>query len=104
MVYHQIMVKMPSRKPILFDSPSIYQIIVQGQIDPNWSDRLHGMTVCQDTVDVDCTLATLEGELSDQAALAGVLNTLYELHLTVHSVKRLKICQTNQEDAIRDDK
>ena len=31
----------------------------------------------------------LEGELSDQAALAGVLNTLYELHLTVLSVKRV---------------
>jgi hypothetical protein len=33
----------------------------------------------------------LEGELSDQAALAGVLNTLYELHLTLLSVNRLEI-------------
>ncbi len=33
----------------------------------------------------------LEGELSDQAALAGVLNTLYELHLPLLSVKRLDI-------------
>ncbi len=32
----------------------------------------------------------LEGVLSDQAALAGVLNTLYELHLTVLSVERLE--------------
>jgi len=32
---------------------------------------------------------TLSGELCDQAALAGVLNMLYELHLTVLSVKRL---------------
>jgi hypothetical protein len=28
----------------------------------------------------------LEGELADQAALAGVIDTLYELHLTVLSV------------------
>ena len=34
---------------------------------------------------------TLEGELSDQAALAGVLTTLYELHLTILSVKHLDI-------------
>jgi hypothetical protein len=32
----------------------------------------------------------LEGNLRDQAALAGVLNTLYELHLTILSVKRLE--------------
>jgi hypothetical protein len=34
-------------------------------------------------------VTTLEGELLDQAALAGVLNTLYELHLPVLEVKCL---------------
>ena len=34
-------------------------------------------------------VTTLLGELSDQAALAGVLNTLYELHLPVLTVERL---------------
>jgi hypothetical protein len=29
---------------------------------------------------------TLEGELSDQAVLAGVLNTLYELYMVILSV------------------
>jgi hypothetical protein len=33
----------------------------------------------------------MEGELSDQSALAGVLNTIYELHLPVISVKCLNI-------------
>jgi hypothetical protein len=32
-------------------------------------------------------ITILEGELSDQAALAGVLNSLYELHHIVLSVK-----------------
>jgi len=32
----------------------------------------------------------LEGWLSDQAALAGVLNTLVELHLPVQEVSRLR--------------
>jgi hypothetical protein len=34
-------------------------------------------------------VTTLFGDLPDQAALAGVLNTLYDLHLAVLSVERL---------------
>jgi len=85
------MMSMLSRNSILFDRPATYQISVQGRIDPTWSDRLEGMTICQATVEADPPVTTLEGELSDQAALAGVLNTLYELHITVISVKRLEI-------------
>jgi len=33
----------------------------------------------------------LDGELSDQAALAGVLNALYELHLPILMVMRLNV-------------
>jgi hypothetical protein len=53
------------------------------------SDLLGGMTICPATMKSDNTVTTLRGELSDQASLAGVLNTLYELHLTVLLVKRL---------------
>ena len=80
---------MPSRKPIPFDLPATYQISVQGRIDPNWSDRLEGMTISLATVEAGPPVTTLEGELRDQTALAGVLNTLYELHLTLMLVKRL---------------
>ena len=85
------MMSLPPRNPIPFDRPTTYQIIVQGRIDPTWSDRLEGVTISQPTVEEDPPVTTLEGELSDQAALAGVLNTLYELHLTVLSVKRMEI-------------
>jgi hypothetical protein len=85
------MVNLPSRNPIIFDCPANYQIIVQGQIDPGWSDRLEGMTICQATTDADPPVTTLEGELGDQTALAGVLNTLYELHLPLLSVNRLNV-------------
>ena len=77
-----------SRNPIPFDSSATYQIVVQGRLDPAWTDRLEGMAIRQDVKDVGGPITTLEGELSDQAALAGVLNTLYELHLTVLSVQR----------------
>jgi len=77
----------PSRKPNQFDCPATYQIIVLGWIDVSSSDVLGEMTICQSTMDANSLVTTtLEGELSDQAALAGVLNTLYELHLPVLSV------------------
>ena len=85
------MTLMPSRNPSPFDSPAEYQISVQGRIDPTWSDRLEGMTIRQTAVDADPPVTTLQGELKDQAALAGVLNTLYELHLPVLLVKCLNI-------------
>jgi len=85
------MMGMLSRTPIPYDCPAAYQIRVQGRIDATWYDRLEGMTIHIDKVEGGLTVTTLEGELSDQAALAGVLNTLYELHLTVISVQRLKV-------------
>ena len=55
------------------------------------SDLLGGMTISPHIVEAGPPVTTLEGELSDQAALAGVLNALYELHLTVLLVKRQDI-------------
>jgi hypothetical protein len=80
---------MPSRNSLPFDSPANYQISVPGWIDPSWSDRLEGMAIFQAEVVPDLKISTLEGSLIDQAALAGVLNTLYELHLPVLLVQRL---------------
>jgi hypothetical protein len=73
-----------------FDSPVAYRILVQGPVAPTWSDRLQGMDIIQTTSDNGLTVSTLSGELPDQTALAGVLNTLYELHLSVLSVECLK--------------
>jgi hypothetical protein len=62
-----------------------YRIRVQGRLDPGLSDRLGGMYI-ENLVRGDGTVESLlEGRLSDQAALTGVLNTLYELHLPVIS-------------------
>ena len=80
---------LPPRNEIPFDYPVTYQIIVEGRIDPTWSDRVEGMLICEATVDADPQVTTLQGELNDQSALAGVLNTLYELHLPVISVMRM---------------
>ena len=80
------MVSIPLRNAIPFDGPATYQISVQGRIDPDWSDRLAGMTIRLITEEASHPVTTLDGELSDQAALLGVLNSFYELHLPVLSV------------------
>jgi hypothetical protein len=98
MSYHLIMVNRSLRNAIPFDRPAIYQISVQGKVDPEWSDRLAGMTIRLTVEDASPPVTTLQGELSDQAALAGVLNTLYELHLPVLSVLCLSYPQEHRED------
>jgi hypothetical protein len=80
-----------SRNLIAFDQPAIYQISVQGRIDPSMSDLLGGMTISSDLMEAGHPVTTLRGELRDQSALAGLLNMLYELHLTVLSVERLEV-------------
>ena len=86
LVYHLFMMNTWSRESIPFDRPATYQICVQGTIDPNWSDRLAGMTIRLIAEEGRPPVTTLDGELRDQAALLGVLNSLYELHLPVLSV------------------
>jgi hypothetical protein len=89
-IYHRFMMSIPRRNAISFDRPATYQITVQGRIDPNWSDLLEGMTMYVTKGEGVPSVTTLEGVLSDQAALLGVLNSLYELHLPV----LLVLCQS----------
>jgi hypothetical protein len=85
-IYHLFKMSTPRKKAIPFDRPATYQIVVQGRLDPNWSDLMGGMATCLTVSESTQMVTTLQGELSDQAALHGVLNSLYELHLTVLSV------------------
>ena len=80
-----------SRNPIPFDRPANYQINVLGQIDPTMSDLLGGLTISLDSLEADLPVTILSGELGDQSALAGVLNTIYELHLPLLLVKCLDV-------------
>ena len=66
----------------MLDKPATYQIKVRGSVPESWIDRLGGMRI----VAVSSALTTLEGWLPDQAALKGVLDTLYELRLGLEEV------------------
>lgn len=74
-----------------FDGPAAYQITVRGLITPEWSGRLEGMTINRLVLEDGTIFTVLTGELTDQAALSGVLNTLYELQLPLVAVNKLSL-------------
>ena len=63
--------------------PAIYRIRVRGRLDASWSDRIGGMQVTETRGSDGQAETILVGRLPDQAALAGILKTLYEWHLPV---------------------
>ena len=75
---------------LTFGGPATYRILVKGTLREDWSDRLGGMSITTQTRGEHETVTELVGQLLDQAALAGVLETLYELHLPIVSVTYLQ--------------
>ena len=71
-------------------TPATYRIQVVGVLDKSWSDRLGGMIIKTRQRADQSTVTTLTGRMIDQAELAGVLNSLYELHLPILKVKILR--------------
>ena len=71
-----------------FDSPGNYRIRVLGFLDESLSERLCGLRIRHCSLkDHDRPVTELVGQVRDQAELAGLLNNLYELHLTIRSVE-----------------
>ena len=77
-------------KGFKIETPATYRIRVQGRLDQSWSDQLNGMAITQAETSDKLPVTILIGHLKDQAALSGVLNTLYELHLPLLSVENLE--------------
>ena len=72
----------------VFDRPGNYRIRVLGFLDESWSERLGGLRISACSLkDQEGPVTELVGQVRDQAKLAGVLNSLYELHLTLLSVE-----------------
>jgi len=73
-----------------------YRIRVRGVLGRECSDRLGGMevTVWEDAGGTP--FAELTGQLTDEAALMGVLEHLYTLRLPVDGVERVGIRRTEE--------
>ena len=75
---------------LTMQGPAIYRIVVRGSLDPDWSDRISGMSITESRAGSGQTETVLVGRLADQTALSSVLNALYELHLPVVSADCLE--------------
>jgi hypothetical protein len=74
-----------------YDRAGIYAIHIDGRLDKAWEDRLGGMAMM--TVEEDENgrpVTILKGCLPDQAALLGVLNTLYNMRYPILFVRYLR--------------
>ena len=76
--------------PLTMDLPAVYRIRVVGQVDPRSSRIVAGMQITKSDDSSGQVETILIGRVPDQASLAGVLNTLYEMHLPVKSVECLE--------------
>jgi len=63
-----------------------YRIQVQGQLDESWSQWFDGLTIA-----FEDDVTTLTGPLTDQAALRGVLDRIWDLNLAVISVNPIEL-------------
>ena len=66
-----------------YDQPANYLIRIQGELDETWSDWFDGFAITQQNGE-----SLLEGQVTDQAALHGMLAKINELGLSIISVER----------------
>ncbi len=76
----------PHAEPIDFpmEKPYIYEIRVEGHLTDRWSDWFDGLAIRNEPGGE----TVLMGQISDQAALFGVLNKIQALNLVLISVRR----------------
>ena len=86
-----------SPKRTIFDRPGKYRICVHGVLDENWSERLGGMHITTSSRGNQGSITTLVGRIRDQAELAGVLSTLYGLHMSLLSVEYIDSAKLNPD-------
>ena len=79
----------PSSRRLLFDLPGRYRIRVGGRLGASLADRLGDMAITARQAASQQPVTTLTGEVIDQAALMGVLNTLYDMGFPLLKVERL---------------
>ena len=73
------------------DGPAIYQITVGGYLDERRAEWFDSMTI-EPQIDANGRVVTqLTGEVVDQAALHGLLRKLYNLGLSLLSIKRIEL-------------
>jgi len=79
--------------------PATYRICILGTLGKQWSDYYGGMTIEHDSVLTQYPVSILTGRLVDQAALIGVINSLYDLGCPLLSVECVEAQERRKEEA-----
>jgi hypothetical protein len=74
------------RSSVSMFEPATYRICIVGTLDKQFSDYCGGMSIEHDVVLNQYPITILTGRLTDQAALIGVINSLYDLGCPLLSV------------------
>lgn len=91
MTTHSLEPKTPSR------GAATYRIRVAGSLDGSWSERAEGMKVIVHSGTGEGRTTDLVGTLPDQAALMGILDTLYS-----HGARLLRVESLQPDEAAPD--
>jgi len=86
----------------IYNQPGAFIVRVAGVVDAKWSERLGGLTitVCETTDECIIAVSELTGWLADQAALYGVLNTLYDNRYPLLYVEYLGPAQEARKESL----
>ena len=76
---------------------AIYEIRVEGELDQDWQQWFNGLAALSHEGERSST-TTLIGPVPDQAALRGMLCKLWDLNLTLISVRRVEADGKNEEE------
>ena len=83
------MTQSEGRKRFALYRSANYRIRVEGLLDESCSKKLGGLHITSKSLKDKRLVTDLIGRMRDQAELVGVVNTLYNLHLTLLSVEYL---------------
>jgi hypothetical protein len=72
-----------------------FELRVKGHLDARWADRFDGLTLTQ----AGDGSTVIRGEVADQAALHGLLQTLRDLGLPLISVTQVEADQREEPSA-----
>ncbi len=67
--------------------PATYRISILGTLEKKWSEYYGGMTIEHTIVLQQYPVTILTGLLTDQSALIGVINTLYDFGYPIPTVE-----------------
>ena len=74
------------KQELISVKPSLYQIVIQGELNESWSDWLDDMIFEVKNDSLAKSQTRICGTLHDQAALRGLLTKIWDLNLTIISV------------------